>query len=152
MLTRRHMFVSSSRKHMACDLKAVFGGFFSPLHNAGCKTVMLQNDIVQIWAKLLLHAILTMFSAPPYSLGETCNICWCVCSLLCPAQGALVVPGFFLQTLSVHSLICHLAMEAEVETSSVRDADPRDVARNGVFPVLCFHEFQTSAACELYAS
>lgn len=39
-----------------------------------------------------------------------------------------MVLGFFLQALSVHTLICHLATDAEVETSSVRDADHRDVA------------------------
>lgn len=72
------MFVSSSSKRLACGLKAVFGGFFPPPHKAGCKTVMLQYDIVQIWVKLLLHAIGIMFSAPPSSRGETCNICWCV--------------------------------------------------------------------------
>lgn len=77
MLTHTHTFVSSSSKHLARDLKAVFRGFFPPLHSTGCKTVMLQND-VQIRAKLLLHAICIMFSAVPSSLGETRNICWCV--------------------------------------------------------------------------
>lgn len=91
--------------------------------------VKLQNDIVQIRAKLLLHTICIMFSSPPSSLGETCNIFGvCLCNLPRPAQGALVVLGFFLRALGVHALICHLATDAEVETSSVHDADHGDGA------------------------
>lgn len=78
MLTHTHVFVSSSSKGLACDLKAALGGSFPPLHNTGCETVMLQDNIVQIRAKLFLRAICILFSAPPSSLGETCNICWCV--------------------------------------------------------------------------
>lgn len=79
---------------------------------------MVQNDIVQIKAKLLLHAMCILFSTPPSSLGETCNICWLdLCNLPRPAQGALVVLGFFFRALSVQALICHLATDAEVETS-----------------------------------
>lgn len=52
----------------------------------------------------------------------------CLCNLLCLAQGALVVLGVFLQALGVHALICHLAADAEVETSSVHGADHGDVA------------------------
>lgn len=98
MLTHTHMFVSSSSKHLACDLKAVFGAFFPPPHNTGYKTVMLQNDIVQIRAKLLLHTIRIIFSTPPSSLGGTCNICWCVfvqppVSSLRGSRGAWLLPS-----------------------------------------------------------
>lgn len=123
--THTHMFVSS--KHLACNLKSVFGVLFPPLHNTGCKTVMLQNNILQIMSKLSLYTTRITFSSQvPWGRCVT-FVGVRLCILLCPAQRALVVLGFFLQALGVHALIHHLAMVAEVETSSVRDADHRDV-------------------------
>lgn len=61
----------ASREHLACNLKAVFGVLFPPLHDTGHKTAMLQNDILQVMSKPPLCT--TQITFP----GETRNICWC---------------------------------------------------------------------------
>lgn len=89
---------------------------------------MLQNYILQIMSKLSLYTNCVTFSAQvPWGRRVT-FVGVRLCILLCPAQRALVVLGFFLQALGVHALIRHLAAVAEVETSSVHDADHRVVA------------------------
>lgn len=149
-----HVLVASS-KHSACNLKAAFGVLFPPLHNTGCKTDMLQSSILQIRSELwLCTARITFISPVPWGGRVTfVGRCASVPSPLRPAQGALVVLGFFLRALGAPAPIRHLATAAEVETSSVCDAHHRDAARNGVSPPPYVSvASQTSAACELYVS
>lgn len=57
----------ASRKCLACNPKAVFGVLFPLLHSTGCKTVMLQNSVLQIRSKLgLCTARITFISPVPW--------------------------------------------------------------------------------------
>lgn len=119
-------------------------------------------DVKQLWCKMILYRLRqNYYSMQCASCSVLPQVPWgrpvtfvgwiCATSHVQPKGLLWSLASSFEPSVFRHWSVIWRRMQ-KLKLQSVHDADHGDVAWNGVFPVLHFHEFQTSAACELYVS